>query len=146
MLTENQKANLLKLTDHPKFGKLLIDAIETWNREDILPWKRKYGIEFVNYRFEKIKWHGPSPCCLVGSALLEKDLIHESKRYEISEAMFFALMKFYNINHDEANALIDGFDGVNDSGFKLLYPETFKFANDVARALTNGSLGIPFNE
>lgn len=31
MLTEEQKIKLELLTHHPKYGKLLIDAMETWD-------------------------------------------------------------------------------------------------------------------
>jgi hypothetical protein len=94
MLTQTQKDKLGPLTKHEKYGKLLIDAMKTW--ETIHPKQREFGV----FRGKDSKWEADSEigCCLIGAAIAGKD---SNMLIEVS---------VFSIEQKEMWVLSDGFD------------------------------------
>lgn len=95
MLTENQKSKLEPLTHHEKYGKLLFDAIKTW--ETIHPKQREFGV----FRGKDSKWEADSEigCCLIGAAITGKD-----------STMLIEVSEYFPIEQKDMWRLSDGFD------------------------------------
>jgi len=131
MLTEEQKIKLEPLTQHPKYGQLLTDAMKTW--EFTTPKKQTSGItKFkINLKKESIQigqWKldtaDDNCCCLVGAFLLGKDS---------TEDMIGSASNAMNISRIEVWKLIDGFDEtISLSDTKS---ETYQFAKSVSQCL-----------
>lgn len=134
MLTQFQKEKLRPFTLHPKFGKLLIDAINVW--ETAIPNQGRYGItrwlflgheqSFVaaaKYRFDD---RNDNKCCLIGACLVNKAV-------DESISMEGSVNEYFNIKHDEMRALIHGFDEELNSTYGN--SEGYDFANQVAKII-----------
>lgn len=76
MLTQDQKDKLEPLTKHEKFGKLLIEAMKTW--ETATPKQKTWGATRFDDKYnllDKWKFRKDSyECCLIGAAMIEKSL------------------------------------------------------------------------
>jgi hypothetical protein len=101
MLTKNQKSKLEPLTHHEKYGKLLADAIKTW--ETVHPKQREFGV----FRGTDSKWETDSEigCCLLGAAVAGKDSRNN---------MFMSLIKSFSLEEKDIWPISDGFDGHSD--------------------------------
>lgn len=122
MLTQEQKNKLEPLTKHERFGKLLIDAIKTWNNE-ARPTKGSYGVMSTNkdiYDF----FHNDKSCCLIGASLYGKCIPY-------SDGYSFSIYKIYSVSDVEMNGIIHGFDSSVE--FSDFQSEAYKFGNDVAK-------------
>jgi len=97
MLTQDQKSKLEPLTKHEKFGKLLIEAIKTW--EVIHPKQREFGV----FKGKEFKWEADSEtgCCLIGAAITGKDSRHER---------ICTATDCFSLDRKDLWALSDGFD------------------------------------
>jgi hypothetical protein len=97
MLTQTQKNKLEPLTKHEKFGKLLIDAMKTW--EFIHPKQREFGV----FRGKDSKWEADfeTGCCLIGAAITGKDSLNDR---------FGTVMQSFSIDQKDMWRLSDGFD------------------------------------
>ena len=104
MLTEIQKLKLEPLTHHEKYGKLLINAMKTW--ETIHPKQREFGV----FRGKDSKWEADSEigCCLIGAAITGKNSRHER---------ICTAIKYFSLDRKDMWSLSDGFDdhSTNDS-------------------------------
>lgn len=126
MLTQDQKNQLEPLTLHPRFGKLLTEAIKAW--EVSSPKKGAYGVFFNSdekgYRFSDEKNHC---CCLIGAALYRLQSPIEEGCYS-SDAT-----STYDICENEMTGLINGFDtDENQYGEGKLYTEAYNFGLSVS--------------
>ncbi len=124
MLTQEQKDKLHPLTLHPKFGKLLIEAIKGW--ENSTPKTQDFGIS----RFDsdphimrstwKLNPNSNKCCCLIGSAILGKDS---------SYGIISSAMNNFSLSEKEVNEIINGFDYLfSDS-------EGHNFGNSVSKII-----------
>ncbi len=138
MLTQSQKEKLRPFTLHPKFGKLLIEAMNVW--ETAIPYQRGYGITswsflgheqtFVataKYRFDD---RNDNKCCLIGACLV-------GKAVDESMSMEGSVNEYFNLQYDETRALIHGFDEVLNSVYGD--SEGYIFANQVAKIIFHES-------
>jgi hypothetical protein len=102
MLTQDQKEKLEPLTKHKSFGKLLIEAMKTW---EIVDPRSGFGVDRWGsddnlLKFWKLDSHN-SGCCLLGASILGKD----------STGSFIeSVEKEFQINHGTAWELSDGFE------------------------------------
>lgn len=142
MLNENQISKLQKLTEHPKFGQLLLSAIEEWKKEKVQYCFNDFGIDF-NYFTCKIVYKQPyTKCCLIGAALISKEFekdLTTSALSSIGRTLINCCRKHFNISEDEFRALWVGFD-YHTPNFQYydisqLNKEAFDFAKEVARNL-----------
>lgn len=132
MLTEEQKIKLEPLTHHPKYGKLLIDAMKTWdfttpsqNTIGITRWESdRFSDDVIPLYKWKIDESYNNCCCLVGASLLGKDSHHNLK---------VSILISFDISRSDVKQLIDGFDGVID--FVDSNHEGYKFAKLVSQCL-----------
>ena len=112
MLTQNQKDKLEPLTNHEKYGKLLIDAIKTW--ETIHPKQREFGV----FKGKDSKWEADSEtgCCLIGAAIAGKDS---------QDDRFLVITKSFLFEEKDIWPISDGFDGhSNDESEAWLFGKT----------------------
>lgn len=112
MLTQDRKLKLEPLTHHPKYGKLLIDAMKTW--ETIYPKQREFGV----FRGKDSKWEADyeTGCCLIGAAIAEKDS---------QDDMFLVVTKSFLFEEKDIWVLSDGFDNhSNDESEAWLFGKT----------------------
>ena len=86
MLTQDQKDKLEPLTLHPRFGKLLKEAMKTW--ESATPKRATWGATRFDDNCNLLdKWEVMGDCCclvgasMVGKALTEKDVIESTNDY-----------------------------------------------------------------
>jgi hypothetical protein len=134
MLTQSQKEKLRPFTLHPKFGKLLIEAMNVW--ETAIPYQGGYGITrwlsvgheqvFVattKYRFDD---RNDNKCCLIGACLV-------SKTVDEAMSMEGSVNEYFNLQYDETRALIHGFDEELNSIHSD--SEGYVFANQVAKII-----------
>lgn len=74
MLTQNQKDKLEPLTHHEKFGKLLIEAMKTW--ETATPKRKTWGATRFDDKYNLLdKWElrkYSNECCLIGASIIGK--------------------------------------------------------------------------
>ena len=127
MLTQSQKEKLRPFTLHPKFGKLLIEAMNVW--ETAIPYQGGYGITCwlndAKYRFDN---KNDNKCCLIGACLVSK---------VAGESMEESVNEYFNLQHDEMRALIHGFDEEVNSIYDG--SEGYIFANQVAKIIFHES-------
>lgn len=102
MLTQDQKEKLELLTKHESFGKLLIEAMKTW--ETVNP-RSGFGVDRWGSDGHILKfWELDScnnGCCLLGASILGKD----------STGSFIeSVEKEFQINNKTAWELSDGFE------------------------------------
>jgi hypothetical protein len=125
MLTPEQKSKLEPLTHHEKYGKLLIEAMKTW--ETTTPKQKTWGVTRFDDKYNLLdKWElrkDSNECCLIGASMIEKSFTE----YEIVESAndCFKL-------DDTAWDLICGFDSFDDLEFSN---EANKFGRQVADML-----------
>lgn len=98
-LTQEQIQKLQPLTQHPKFGKLLQDAIEIWKKENIIPVIKDFGV--IPYETDLIYIIRDKGCCLLGAALVNKPC---------HKAFFNTIKEYYNLSISEYDGLWVGFD------------------------------------
>lgn len=129
MLTQEQKNKLEPLTKHKRFGKLLIDAMKTW--ETAIPKQKTYGVTrwvenceidtlSVSYTFDP---NYNNCCCLIGGALLGKS---SNDGYVDSIINNFELVEF------EIDCLIKGFDLNVEFEKELNNNEAYRFGKSVS--------------
>ncbi len=125
MLTQNQKDKLELLTHHEKFGKLLIDAMKTW--ETATPKQKTWGITRYDDKYNLLdKWEfrkDSNECCLIGGSMINQALT----KYDIVESA----TNYFKLD-DTAWDLICGFDSSDDLEFSN---EAGKFGKQVADIL-----------
>lgn len=135
MLTQSQLDKLNSLTQHPKFGKLLLDAIENWKQ--IKPGRLDYGISskllddgsdiFIGDKFK---------CCLIGASLIGKTC-NWTKRETTHEHC----VKYFGISEDEVISLISGFDRSRDRA-PSASKEAYEFGYKVSEIIFNHGQNI----
>lgn len=125
MLTQDQKDKLEPLTKHEKFGKLLIEAMKTW--ETATPKQKTWGAKRFDDKCNLLdKWElrkDSNECCLIGAAMIEKSLTE----YDIVESA----NNYFKLD-DTAWDLICGFDSSDDLEFSH---DAGKFGKQVADIL-----------
>ncbi len=121
MLTLNQKEKLQPLILHPRFGKLLIDAIDTW--EVTNPAKGDFGIiESPLNDLWILDSRSSKTCCLIGASLLNKTAY--AGGFSNTAANYFSLP------FEEIGNIIAGFD--NGSISYGRFPESYEFGKSVS--------------
>jgi hypothetical protein len=126
MLTQEQKDKLEPLTNYKRFGKLLIDAMHTW--EFSKPVCAKLGITRYSKDKELVKFFEFSDsdiqkeCCLVGASLFGKQ----------SDFITVALNDYFNIDTLEMIHLESGFDS-HDGHDPRITTEAFEFGKSVGK-------------
>jgi hypothetical protein len=120
MLTQEQKVKLDPLTKHERYGKLLIDAMRTW--EISKPEEGSYGVQRDTLG-EAFDFDSPDKhCCLLGAALYSK---------KSSESGYDAVIRdYFQIGSDEMGKLYQGFDNLNVIN-NYNYKEAFDFGQAV---------------
>jgi hypothetical protein len=105
MLTQDQLDQLKPLTEHPKFGKLLSDAIEVWKRDDVTPVYNYGGIwPIYSDKDTKIwKLQDDNKCCLIGASLT-------NKKYCSNLSYTEDVVIHFNVYRNEICSLISSFD------------------------------------
>src|SRR5574338_346534 len=106
MLTKKQKLKLILMTNHPKYGQLLADTINTWSIEEIKPVRRSMGIDFSNIKYYNLY---RNECCLQGASLYLKEVETTDLK---TACPYTDVMKFYNLYDEEAHNMRRGFDGL----------------------------------
>lgn len=125
MLTQDQKLKLEPLTHHEKYGKLLIEAMRSW--ETIRPERRCFGIDLKEsntwglYKF--VNKFANKCCCLIGAALLDKK---SNVNHYVASAV-----DIYSVLPNEIENLIGGFD--QDSSFSS--SEAYDFGRQVSEII-----------
>ncbi len=102
MLTQDQKEKLYPLTLHPKFDKLLISAMKTW--ETCNPTKNDFGITKWNDSEKESEWQvhkNGNKCCLTGASIVGQN----SKDYPVDE-----VRSTFDLSENEVDDLTYGFD------------------------------------
>jgi hypothetical protein len=124
MLTQEQKDQLEPLTHHPKYGKLLQEAIKGW--EKVNPKTEKFGIYLDNGEFKLIVEDTPgmTGCCLVGSVMMNK----KSDNEYITDSV---INLFRQISENETSGLMSGFD-CDEVLFK---DEAYEFGKEINKIL-----------
>lgn len=142
MLTQEQLKRLYPLCDHPRFGKILDDAIQIWKKEKVQPKREIFGIEFKNKFFEldeEIKLiNDVYYCCLLGAAMIGKEnkLLDNKNIVNRNVEFYKKCAEYYNLTELEIVHIINGFDNPED----FIKPDEFyndaeKFGNDVYLAI-----------
>ena len=125
MLTPEQKSKLEPLTHHEKYGKILIEAMKSW--ETIRPERRCFGIDLKESNiWELYKFANEFAnecCCLIGAALLDKK--SNVNHYVVSA------VDIYSVLPNEIENLIGGFD--QDSSFSS--SEAYDFGLQVSEII-----------
>lgn len=144
MLTENQLEQLTPLTFHPKYGKLLVAAIQTWKQKDIKPKNTTFGIDFIwDYKAQKyldcfiFENEQDKQCCLLAGAIIlnnEFPEITNSENLEPQDLIFQICNKEFNISENEFYSIINGFDNedMSNSGFAKI-DDAYNFAVEVRK-------------
>lgn len=131
MLTPEQKSKLEPLTQNERYGKLLLNAMKSW--ETTNPSRGTFGItdykenDDVSLESEKLDYFvldNGCKCCLIGASLLGKK----------SQGFTSALEEEYGLNFAEKVAIIDGFDAPNSVSVYSDY-DAFLFAKNVSEIL-----------
>lgn len=118
MLTPEQKSKLEPLTHHEKYGKILIEAIKSW--EKTIPTRHMFGIKFENNW--KLEPFAHKCCCLIGAALLDKKAVVNN----FSKSIAYT----YQITEYESDQLIAGFDQNTYSN-----SEAFRFGKSISKII-----------
>lgn len=123
MLTQEQLKNLEPFTKHPKYGKLVKDAIIGWKRcKPISDW---FGLDFNNCKNKFVRNKSYSKgCCLLGASVLNRKTEYENPIIKVS--------KKYNMPSSDAWEIVYGFDNLHWVTNKT---EAFQFGNQVRKAL-----------
>lgn len=100
MLTPEQKSKLEPLIHHEKYGKILIEAMKSWEKTN--PVRRCFGIELKESNTWGLNKFPRKWCCLIGAALLDKQ--SNVNHYVKSAA------DIYSVFLNEIENLIGGFD------------------------------------
>lgn len=162
MLTKTQIKNLESLTIHPRFGKLLTNAMEQWSKEDVNITTGSYGITIVSSEIstkanaetgmetdtELTRKLTTETDTEVNSLEKEYSFAHEDKRCCLIGASLIgktpgilcdiesSLYDNYFVNAREFYYLYCGFDSDLDQEEELRENiEAFKFGRDVKKAL-----------
>lgn len=132
MLTEDQKSKLESLTHNERYGKLLLNAIKTW--EITIPSRGTFGVldykvnDDILLESEKLDHFildKNCKCCLIGASLLGK---------KSCSGFSSALEEEYGLSFAEKIAIIDGFDAPNIYSIYSDY-DAFLFAKNVSEIL-----------
>ncbi len=131
MLTEDHLIQLQPLTQHPKFGKLLQAAIQTWSLPDVTPAWGEYGVDYAS---DVIALMDANECCLLGASVVGKEWYYGS--------IFLTIENSFQISLDSMEGLFQGFDGYVETssddneafefGLKvreIIQPKKFSYAN-----------------
>ncbi len=107
MLTQDQKSKLKSLTCHEKYGKLLIEAMKTW--ETTHPKQRAFGVvrgkdEKWEVNYGEWETNYEVGCCLIGAAIVGKKSVYDT-------ALEVAIAEFFLFDKKDTWVLSDGFDG-----------------------------------
>lgn len=102
MLTQEQLEKLEPLTQHPKYGKLLSDAIEVWKKENATPTKGTWGI--IDDWEVQFNSDGTGRYCLIGAGLLDKLVVDHSKIATVSN--------YFKLDNLDFDLIVWGFDNV----------------------------------
>lgn len=121
MLTQEQKDKLESFTKHPKFGKLLVDAIITW--EEINPAIDEYGVKVDFSDKGLIVKDRTKGCCLIGASVLNKI----SFDYSIDRTA----RKYFELSNSDVEEIIDGFDDVYEEN--RVNSEAYRFARNIGQ-------------
>lgn len=105
MLTLEQKEKLEPLTHHEKYGKILIDAMKTW--ETVTPNTGIFGVRIISNTFTLLN---NSTCCLIGASLAGKtaiesdDLSTESfKSLKLNEIVMWDIIRGFDSFRNQIN-------------------------------------------
>lgn len=124
MLTQEQKDLLEPLTRHEKYGKLLIDAMKTWEIGE--PKRGTYGIAKTNNVWEF--GNAYKRCCMVGASVIGKS----GNNSYLEEAM-----TTFNLSLFSVLDLARGFD--DSSQYSAYLPgadfEAYQFGSKVSAIL-----------
>ena len=120
MLTTQQLLDLDPLCQHPKFGKLLKDAIEIWKVSDISPMPRHFGIDTKSntYILDYLR-----QCCIIGACVVNKPS---------NISIFETIRNNYNIEGKEYDCIISGFENYTHSTENK---QAYEFGKNVRKAL-----------
>lgn len=120
MLTQEQKDLLEPLTHHEKYGKLLSDAMKTW--ETAKPKMFTFGLEMGGGEWKLDSFNS---CCFVGASLVIKN-----KKQEL---IIESVVEIFALSKSEVWALSDGFD----RNPTCSESEAYIFANKVSSIVFN---------
>ena len=132
MLTEEQKSKLEPLTQNERYGKLLLNAMKTW--EESNPYRGTFGVADYKYNYdgqfkiedsEHFTLDENRNCCLIGASLLGK---------KSCSGIASALEEEYGLSFAEKIAIIDGFDAPNRASIYSDY-DAFLFAKSVSEII-----------
>lgn len=140
MLTEYQLEQLTPLTFHPKYGKLLVAAIQTWKQKDIKPKNGTFGIEH-HWNYQQHCWSDyfvfdnqfDKHCCLLAGAVITKQILKDLES-DTQDLICEICNKDFSISHDEFYSIVNGFD--NDDMTESLYikiDDAYNFAVEVRK-------------
>lgn len=127
MLTDTQLEKLEPLTKHPRYGKLLNNAIETWKNYGIQ--KFSYGIFPIADQFQvDSRCKG---CCLIGASIVNK---------KTDQEIYAKCASLYELNEKEVGAIIGGFDdlGMIAQNIDPSAKNAYDFGKNVSEMLFNG--------
>lgn len=119
MLTPEQKSKLELLTHHEKYGKILIEAIKSWELSK--PMRRLFGIRFADTW--KLEPFSNNCCCLIGAALLYKPANVNNYCQSITDN--------FSISVNETENLINGFD----QNHSFCSSEAYNFGRQVSEII-----------
>lgn len=120
MLTQEQKDKLESFTKHSKFGKLLVDAIKTW--EEINPAIEEYGTK-VDYDKKLIVKDCVNGCCLIGASVLNK--------ISFDHSIDRTAQKYFELSTSDVEQIIAGFDDTYNND--KVDSEAYRFARNIGR-------------
>lgn len=141
MLTEKQLEELTPLTFNPKYGKLLVAAIQTWKQKDIKPKNGTFGIEhYWDYQEEGWSDHfvfddqSDKHCCLLAGAVVTKKIPEDLKLKGDQDLICEICNKDFGISQDEFYSIVNGFDNddMTESSFNKI-DDAYNFAVEVRK-------------
>lgn len=138
MLTQEQLHRLYPLCDHPRFGKILDDAIQIWIKEKVQPKREIFGIEFKSKFFEldeEIELINDTyHCCLLGAAMVGKENKLLDKENVVNRYMEFfkKCAEYYEVTDLEIVRIVNGFD---DETITINDNDATNFGNAINLAL-----------
>lgn len=142
MLTEKQLEQLTPLIFHPKYGKLLVAAIQTWKQKDIKPKNAVFGIEHY-WDYQEQSWsdhfvfddQSDKHCCLLAGAVVTKKIPEDLKLEGYHQDLIFEICnKEFDISENEFYSIVNGFDNedMSNSGFTKI-DDAYNFAAEVRK-------------
>lgn len=122
MLTPEQKFKLEPLTHHKKYGKILIEAMKSW--ETTKPTRRCFGIDLTksNDTWRLCKFSNKC-CCLIGASLLDKK---SNVNHFVRSAV-----EIYSVFPNEIENLISGFD----QNYSFCSSEAYDFGRQISEII-----------